>query len=79
MEVIQKHFERFMVCKVAPLDASFCLIDEISLIYDVVLIQSNQIPRDDFVMKLRMIVGDTLLNATMRSLQFKVHIFLIWI
>jgi len=48
------------------------LIDEISLIYWAVLVQSKQISRDDFVKMLRLIVGDAVLKLAMTQLKLKV-------
>jgi len=71
MELVRRHYEQFRVCKVAPLVA-YALIDEISLIYRAVLVQSKQISREDFVKNLRLIVGDALLKLAVTQLQSKV-------
>jgi len=72
MERVKKHYEQFRVCKVSPLVAH-ALIDEISLIYRAVLVQSKQISRNDFVKMLRLIVGDALLKLAMAEHQFNVY------
>lgn len=43
--------------------------------YHAVLMQAKQISREDFVMKLRLIVGDNLIRAAIANLEFTVPIF----
>jgi hypothetical protein len=71
MFLIRAHYAELTVCKVAPIDA-YVLNDEISLMYHAVLVQSKKISRDDFVMKLRLIVGDNLLRSIITNIRSKV-------
>ncbi|XP_045816343.1 inactive poly [ADP-ribose] polymerase RCD1-like isoform X1 [Trifolium pratense] len=70
MFLIRAHYAQLTVCKVASIDA-YVLNDEISLMYHAALVQSKKISRADFVMKLRLIVGDDLLRSAITNLQVK--------
>ncbi|KAF5935907.1 hypothetical protein HYC85_027036 [Camellia sinensis] len=59
--------------------ASYCDVDE-NGVRHMVFCHSKKISRDDFITKLRLIVGDTLLRSTITNLQSKVgsSIIMVW-
>lgn len=73
MELIKVHYLHFRVCNInqlyqLPLSV---VIDIFNIIYRCLLVinpQSKEMTRDDFVKKLRLIVGDALLRATINGL-----------
>lgn len=74
MLLIKSHYTELMVYKVAATDA-YVLYDKVSLMLYFVLVQGNKISHDDFVMKLRLIVGDNILKSVVTNLRDKVPNF----
>lgn len=75
MELITNHYELFRVCKMACSAVIFC--SNSNVYHDQVItfcfpFQEKKISRENFVKKLRLIVGDALLKSTITSLQGKV-------
>jgi hypothetical protein len=74
MVFIDAQYALLMVCKWCPIYV-YVLNSKISLMYHVVLVQSNRISRDDFMSKLRSVVGNDVLKSAIHNVVSKVQFF----